>query len=389
MRAPSDSSLSGSYAYTELKGVQYGPGCLSDALPKFIEQFGVKRALVVTGRSLHTKTDVVRRVEAVLREHNAYSGETFWEIGEHSPVADIDAGVSALKRSNADVIVSVGGGSPVDASKVMIYRLHQESPETKFLPHIAIPTTLSAAEYASHAGYTNEKGSKVGISAPELSPAGIILDAELTLPTPERLWLSTGLRAVDHAVESLYRPFVPQPVKILCYAALADLFEYLRKSKANPNDIEARQKLQVASWMSLWPLKLGEHVFAPHGLSHALGHRLGATYRIGHGFTSCLTLPPSVALQAQTASTEHKRALAATLFYLRIPSTGNDDSDILRLSSEIEKLVTDLGLHTNLASNGVPREDLPRIAEQAIGNLKDPRYKHDDLVKILESIYQN
>ena len=55
MRAPSDSSLSGSYAYTELKGVQYGPGCLSDALPKFIEQFGVKRALVVTGRSLHTK----------------------------------------------------------------------------------------------------------------------------------------------------------------------------------------------------------------------------------------------------------------------------------------------------------------------------------------------
>ena len=62
-------------------------------------------------------------------------------------MADIDAGVSALKRSNADVIVSVGGGSPVDASKVMIYRLHQESPETKFLPHIAIPTTLSAAEY--------------------------------------------------------------------------------------------------------------------------------------------------------------------------------------------------------------------------------------------------
>ena len=53
------------------------------------------------------------------------------------------------------------------------------------------------------------------------------------------------------------------------------------------------------------------------------------------------------------------------------------------------RLVTDLGLHTNLASNGVPREDLPRIAEQAIGNLKDPRYKYDDLVKILESIYQN
>ena len=158
------------------------------------------------------KTDIIRRLEAVLQEHNAYTGETFWEIGEHSPVAGINAGLSVLKRSNADVIVSVGGGSPVDASKTIIYRLHQENPESGLLLHIAIPTTLSAAEYTvcvrsfriivgdpqilllskqPRAGYTNEEGVKVGVAAPELVPAGIILDAELTIPTPERLWYAT------------------------------------------------------------------------------------------------------------------------------------------------------------------------------------------------------
>ena len=71
--------------------------------------------------------------------------------------------------------------------------------------------------------------------------------------------LSTGMRALDHAVEQLYRPFVIPPLKHLGYGAIADLFKYLPQSKADPNDIHARQKLQVASWMSLWPARLAQY----------------------------------------------------------------------------------------------------------------------------------
>jgi Iron-containing alcohol dehydrogenase len=67
--------------------------------------------------------------------------------------------------------------------------------------------------------------------------------------------LSTGIRALDHAVETLYRPSIVPPLKILCYGAIVDLFKYLPMSKADPNDIHARQKLQVAAWMSLWPVR--------------------------------------------------------------------------------------------------------------------------------------
>jgi hypothetical protein len=146
-------------------------------------------------------------------------------------------------------------------------------------------------------GFTNEEGMKQAVSSPELAPAGIILDAEVTLLTPERLWFvqyvrtescpltcslealhwnqSVGscrwfvsqvflprcqrlmIRRLD--IESLYRPLVPYPVKIMCYAAIADLFMYLPMSKANSQALDIRQKLQLASWMSMWPLKLEEY----------------------------------------------------------------------------------------------------------------------------------
>jgi alcohol dehydrogenase class IV len=156
------------------------------------------------------------------------------------------------------------------------------------------------------------------VQGTQLAPAAIILDAELTLPTPERLWyvdytaefllylpshdrLSTGIRALDHAVgrslyafvfsyehkqfpENLYRTPFPEPLRALCYSAIRDLFILLPQSRDNPQDLEVRQKLQIAAWKSFWPVR--QEKFGPLGLSHSLGHQLGATYGIGHGITS-------------------------------------------------------------------------------------------------------
>lgn len=162
------SALEGYYGWTDtLKGVYYGPGSVSTALPKLLQTLQVKKALVVTGRSLYEKvrrgyrqvsqesiqmlisvrpqTDVVRKVEQILKDHGAY-GATFWEIGQHAPVAGIRNGIQHFKDAGADVIVAVGGGSPIDASKAIIYNLQQET-GADFVRQIAIPTTLSAAEY--------------------------------------------------------------------------------------------------------------------------------------------------------------------------------------------------------------------------------------------------
>lgn len=118
-----------------------------------------------------------------------------------------------------------------------------------------------------------------------IAPYGIILVAELTMMTPKKLWLSTGLRALDHAVESLYRPGVAPPLKVLCYAAISDLFTNLPLSRAEPNSLDARQRLLIAAWTSSWLMRNEKH--SSLGLPHSLGHKLGATYGIPHGVTSC------------------------------------------------------------------------------------------------------
>ncbi|KAJ7666534.1 hypothetical protein B0H17DRAFT_1089595 [Mycena rosella] len=366
--------MSGSYSWTDtLKAIHYGPGCVATALPKLIETLGVKKGLIVTGRSLFTKTDVVNKVAAILKAQDAYAG-VFFEIGEHTPVAGIDACIKVFMDSGADFILALGGGSPIDGAKAIRYRIQEQTGAAAPPLQIAIPTTLSAAEYTIGAGYTDESGAKVAVSNQLLAPAGIILDAELTLPTPSRLWLSTGIRAVDHCVENLYRPLVSPPAKVLCCAALADFFKYLPIAKADPTDVEARQKLLIAAWMSIWPTKFEK--YSALGLSHALGHKLGATYGIPHGITSCLTLSPVVALQARIASKEHKDCLADTLFYLREPSTGSVDGDVVKLSALIAGLVEQLGLKSTLSEYKVPREDLAKIAQ---GN--------EDVVELLNGIY--
>ncbi|KAG6832619.1 hypothetical protein H0H92_014455 [Tricholoma furcatifolium] len=182
----SSTALSGFYNWTDtLKGVYYGPGSTATALPKLLDKLSIKKALLVTGKSLHDKTDVVKKVQAILEEHNAY-GTTFYEIGQHSPVAGIRRALDVFKQHQCDGIVAVGGGSPIDASKAMLY-FHQKETGGATLCQIAIPTTLSAAEYSIGAGYTDDEGIKVAVSSQALAPAGIILDAELTLATPERL----------------------------------------------------------------------------------------------------------------------------------------------------------------------------------------------------------
>ncbi|TCD71619.1 hypothetical protein EIP91_007366 [Steccherinum ochraceum] len=372
-------------AYNDpLKGVYYGPGCVSDALPKLLDRLGAKKALIVTGKSLSQKTDVIKKVEEILRKRDAY-GATFIDIGQHTPVAGIDAGLKQFKEVGADVIVAVGGGSPIDAAKAILY-FHQQETGGETLKQIAIPTTLSAAEYSNGAGYTNKEGVKTAVSSIDIAPAGVILDAELTVSTPERLWLSTGIRALDHAVESLTRPLVPIPVKYMFYQAIADLFTYLPLSKAEPSNITYRQKLQIASWMSIWPIQFPK--YSAIGLSHALGHKLGAAYGIPHGITSCLTLAPVVALKAALpppASTdEDKEWLANSLFYLRLESTGSKAGDVKKLSELIAKLVVDLDLKSTLEEYKVPKEDLPTVAELAVGVKGHPL--HDVIVKLLQQL---
>lgn len=232
---------------------------------------------------------------------------------------------------------------------------YAEKKSGRFITHVSIPTTLSAAEFTPMAGFTKE-GKKTGVSDPQLAPTGVILDAEHSLETPLKLWITTGFRALDHAVETLYRPYAPPFIRTLAYDAIKTLLTDLPLCQADPQDLRVRQRLQVAAWHSLFPYKQEDDAKSALGLSHALGYMLGAPYSIAHGQCSCLTLGPVVRFKATHATPEEKERLAAILPLVNEESSSDVNADVLRVADLIDSTVTKLGYGQGLLALGVPDE---------------------------------
>lgn len=339
----------GEYFFLPQEHIIYGPGSLA-GLADEVTRLAGKRAFVITGQSLATQTDIVSRVEQGL---GALHAGTFSGIHQHTPKSDVALAVRQVQATYADVLISVGGGSPIDATKAVALTLSQE--RGIFLAHIAIPTTLSAAEFSHLVGVTDEEANiKTGFAHTQVTPRSVLLDAELTLPTPMTLWLSTGIRSLDHAVETLYASGTHPINDVLALEAIRKLFEYLPRSKFKPDDLHARTELQFAAWMSFF----GE-VNTPMGLSHNLGRRIGASYNVPHGITSCIMLPHVMRAMASRYPIPLSR-MARTL--MRLPDEMDTSDTALKAADAVSSLVKRLGLPQHLKEVGVPEADLQTIA---------------------------
>jgi len=322
---------SGSHTFLKTTRVHFG----ADALQKLeMEARAYERAFIITGRSLNEKTGLIRRVEALLGGRHA---GTFAGIGQHTPGGAVEEAAVEAEMAAADLLVSVGGGSVIDGTKAVARGLG-------YPQQVAVPTTLSGAEWADRAGVTDESaGRKRGFVDPETVPQVVVLDPEATVFTPEKLWLSTGVRALDHAVEGYLYGGDHPITDVTGLDGARRLMEYLPLSRHEPEDLDVRLELQLASWLAYFgPAN------TPMGLSHGLGRRIGASYEVPHGITSCITLAPSLRLARKLVQEVRWSKLSEAL--------GGEPSE--RVSS----LVQELGLPGRLREVGVPEEDLEGIA---------------------------
>lgn len=155
------------------------------------------------------------------------------------------------------------------------------------------------------------------------------------------------MRSLDHAVELMYHPPASEvPTKRLALEAVKDLFTYLPQSKANPNDAEVRTKLFIACYSSLFPFLYAGGV----GLSHRIGHAIGATYSIPHGMTSCLSLAATI--HSKASDPEEAKQIARIIPYIGKQSTGSDEKDSHIVADAIAGLVEELGHKTTLTAVG-------------------------------------
>src|SRR5207248_6963478 len=223
--------------------------------------------------------------------------------------------------------------------------------------HLAIPTTLSVAELAAGAGYTNDEGDKAGMRDPRLMVETVIYDADLTLATPMQLWLSTGIRALDHAVEGFLAPGEHPFNDVMALGAVRRLFAWRPRAKASPSDVGVRTENQLAAWFSFTLPGA-----SAAGLSHMMGKQIGARHGIPHGVTSCLLLPHVMRYLARTMP-ERVQLLAQ--------ATGADPAD------RVEELIASLGLPQHISQFDVGQAALRRAADEMAG-----KYPAADLLGI-------
>jgi alcohol dehydrogenase class IV len=202
------------------------------------------------------------------------------------------------------------------------------------------------------------------VRAKELVPHAILYDASFALHTPARLWLSTGMRALDHAVELLYHPTASEmPARWQVLQSAASLFEGLRKYKSDPKDADTITRLQLAAFASLG--FMGYNMKGGLGLSHALGYALGSPYNIPHGITSCLTLGHVVKLKARDP--EAAEQISRLLPFLGEKGSADKKKDAEDVGDRILKLVKELDLDADLSKYEVGKDQIPIITKRATG----------------------
>jgi alcohol dehydrogenase class IV len=325
------------FRFLPVSQVTHGAGCVRGLLGA-VGRLGGVRALVVTGPTIADQTNLLWYVEQLLGPLHAAS---YTGVGQHVPEETIAEAVDLATMAEADVLVSLDGGSAIDTTKLVAHELGRSRGAPP--PHIALPTTLSAAEYTHYAGVTGADRVKRRVADERLVPREVFLDPRLTLPTPPLLWLSTGIKALDHAVESMLGANHHPVTDALAVEAARGLFTALPECADDPQAVEPRGRAQRAAWMSLF-----SPATARGGLSHALGHQLGA-YGVPHGITSCVTLPAILRFVAPAIG--DRQAAIAEALGVDVP-----------LDIAVADLVARLCLPSRLRETGIARADLRQIA---------------------------
>lgn len=339
------------------------------AIAALVQREQARRVFLMVSGTLNRETDEIEKIRKALG--NKCVG-TFDTMPPHTPRTAVIAAAEQARAAEADLIVTLGGGSITDAAKAVQLCLANDIRDPDALDRlkapnevkrptvrqISIPTTLSAGEFSHISGVTNERlKTKEMFRHPDIVPKAVILDPAVTRHTPMWLFLSTGIRAVDHCVEGICSSESSPYGDAQALHGLALLARGLPRVMADPSDRTARLDCQLGAWLSMAPLGAG----VPMGASHGIGYVLGAVFDIPHGHTSCIMLP-AVMRWNKPANAAKQATVAAAMGH-----PGKDAGDVL------DAFIRGLGMPRTLAELKVGPENFDRIAEQAMGTPWVPR----------------
>ena len=345
----------------------------AEAIVAQTDRLGAVRAFLMVSGTLNQQTGEIEKIRKALGSRCV---ATFDAMPPHTPREAVIAAAGQAEAAGADLIVTVGGGSITDGAKAVqlclandvrtvedIERIRTHKGVTPpmnapAVRQISVPTTIAGGEFSAIAGVTNARTKVKEMLRHELvMPRAAILDPAITVHTPEWLFLSTGIRAVDHCVEGLCSREAHPYADAQAMKGLSMLGQALPRVKANPGDLDARMDCQIGTWLSMAPLSAG----VPMGASHGIGYVLGAVFDVPHGYTSCVMLP-SVMRWNQQDNAERQALVSEAM-----GQPGKDAADVL------DRFIRGLGLPRSLRDVRVSPEHFDAIAEQAMRTSWIPR----------------
>ena len=377
-----------------LNGTSYfGQGAIQEIVNE-IKNRHFKKALVTSTPDLFefkVATKVTDLLDAAGIAYEIYDG-----IKPNPTIENVTAGVAACKAAGADVIVAVGGGSPIDTSKAIatiitnpefgdVRSLEGLAPtKNPCLPIIAVTTTSgTAAEVTINYVITDvEKNRKFVCVDPHDIPIVAIVDPDMSASMPTGLCAATGMDALVHAVEGYITKGAWELTDMLHLKAIEIIGRSLRSAVAG--DYAGREAMSLGQYIA----GMG---FSNVGLGivHSMAHPLSAVYDIPHG-KACAMLLTAVLKFNAPATGEKYREIARVM---GVPNVDAMDEATYRQAAidVIQKLADDVGIPKSLSEAGVKREDIPFLAESAFNDACTPGNPRDvsleDIIGIYESIY--
>ena len=363
-------------------------------LPDEIKKRKFKRVLLVTDDVI-IKTGVLQKVSDIL-DASKIRYEIYSDIKPNPTVENVQNGLVVLKKSKADVIVAVGGGSVIDTAKgIAITATNKEfrdvvslegavNTPNKCFPLIALPTTAgTAAEVTINYVITDTKAQKKMVCVdPHDIPIMSVVDAELMTTMPQGLTASTGMDALTHAIEGLITKGATQFSDMFHLEAIRTIAEWLPKAYKNGDDIVAREKMAYAQYVA----GMG---FSNVGLGivHSMAHPLGGRYDVAHGVANALLLPTVMEYNAESPAKPKYRLIAECF---GIKTFGKSDDKCVALAvNAVKKLSKTLKIPQTLTELGIKQKHLDDLSRDAYADVCTGGNPRETSVKDIKSLYKS
>lgn len=367
----------------------FGKGAIQEVAAE-AKKRGFKKALVVTDKDL-LKFKVATKVTDVLDE-TGLAYEIYDGIVPNPTIGDVQAGVAACKAANADYLIAIGGGSPIDTAKAIGIII--ENPEFEdvislegnaetqkpALPILAVPTTSgTAAEVTINYVITDDKNHRKFVCVdPHDIPVVAFVDSDMMMGMPKGLCASTGMDALTHAIEGYITKGAWEMSDMLHIKAIEIINKALRDSVAGKQAAREEMALgQYIAGMGFSNVGLG--------LVHGMAHPLSAWYNIPHG-VACATLLPLIMDYNKEYTGEDYRDIAIAM---EVPGAKEMELSEVRDAAvaAVKQLGIDVGIPQSLNELGVKKEDVPSIAVDALNDVCTPGNPRDTNIDDIQVLY--